>query len=164
MIYKLCDGSSEYLIDLFSSDRNWQVARSYFIKKGYRGKYLLIGETKTGFRVWNVDLHEPHGKGGYKPPKLIPVTLLTDFGTTEQFYTAKDIVRERNELRCSAYETLSTIDDNTVKHIVYYADERNENDEIVHAYLYPFLPLMTEEAFCKWADQQKGLVGAVHRL
>lgn len=164
MIYKLCDGSSEYLIDLFSSDRNWQVARSHFIKKGYRGKYLLIGETKNGFRVWNVDLHEPHCKGCYKPQKLIPVTLFTDFGTSEQFYTAKDIVRERNELRCKAYETLSTIDDDSVKHIVYYSDERNENDEIVRAVLYPFLPIMTDEDFYEWAGQHDGLVGAVHRL
>ena len=55
--WQLCDGSSEYLVDLWGNgDASWQAARSYFRKKGYHGDFLLIHRTATGFRVYHVNL------------------------------------------------------------------------------------------------------------
>lgn len=57
MWWELCDGSSEFLVDIYGNeDASWQAARSYFKKKGYYGSFLLIHKTATGFRTYHVNL------------------------------------------------------------------------------------------------------------
>ena len=59
MWWELCDGSSEFLVDLYGNgDASWQAAKSYFRHKDYYGKFLLIHRSKTGFKLYHVDLKE----------------------------------------------------------------------------------------------------------
>jgi len=57
MWWELCDGSSEYLVDLYGDGKaSWQKAKSYFKKKGYFGKFLLINRSQTGFKLYQVNI------------------------------------------------------------------------------------------------------------
>ena len=58
MWWELCDGSSEYLVDLWGNgDASWQAAKEYFRKKGYFGKYLLIHRSRIGgFKVYQINI------------------------------------------------------------------------------------------------------------
>lgn len=57
MWWELCDGSSQYLTDLYGNgDANWQTAKKYFKEKGYFGEYLLIHRSKTGFKLYKVNI------------------------------------------------------------------------------------------------------------
>jgi len=57
MWWELCDGSSEYLVDLYGDGKaSWQKAKSYFKKKGYFGKFLLINKSKTGFKLYRINI------------------------------------------------------------------------------------------------------------
>ena len=57
-MWELCKDSSQYLIDLWAgtADSSWQKAKSHFAAKGYSGEYLLINKTKTGFRLWKINI------------------------------------------------------------------------------------------------------------
>ena len=59
MWWELCDGSSEFLVDLYGNgSASWQAAKSYFRNKGYYGEFLLIHRLKTGFRLYNINIKE----------------------------------------------------------------------------------------------------------
>lgn len=60
MTWELCDGSSEFLTDLWGNgDASWQAAKWYFYDKGYRGKFLLIHRARNGnFAVYQVDIKD----------------------------------------------------------------------------------------------------------
>ena len=57
MWWELCDGSSEYLTDLYGNgDASWQAAKKHFKDKGYYGRFLLIHRYKTGFKLYNINI------------------------------------------------------------------------------------------------------------
>ena len=60
MTWELCDGGSEYLVDLWGGQDDsvsWQKAKQHFKEKGYRGKYLLIRRSVFGgFAVWQINI------------------------------------------------------------------------------------------------------------
>lgn len=57
MWWELCDGSSEYLTDLYGNgDASWQAAKKHFKDKGYHGRFLLIHRYKTGFKLYNINI------------------------------------------------------------------------------------------------------------
>lgn len=57
MWWELCDGSSEYLTDLWGNGTaSWQAAKSYFQNKGYYGDFLLIHRAKGSFRLYHVNI------------------------------------------------------------------------------------------------------------
>lgn len=59
MWWELCDGSSEYLVDVYGDgDASWQVAKSYFRNKGYHGDFLLIHKGRTNFRLYEINIKE----------------------------------------------------------------------------------------------------------
>lgn len=63
MIWELCDGSSEYLVDLWCSDEGWQAAKKHFRDKGYYGKFLLIHRARNGnFKLYQVNIEKKKGE------------------------------------------------------------------------------------------------------
>ena len=58
MWWELCNGSSQYLTDLYGSgDASWQKAKSWFKAKGYYGRFLLIHRAKNGnFKLYNINI------------------------------------------------------------------------------------------------------------
>lgn len=95
--------------------------------------------------------------------QYVNVVITTANGATSQFYTAKDIVIERKKLRRYAEAILRRITDQTIRHIVYYSDERSESGQLKKAYFYYNPICLTDDQFYgKW-DLIQGLVGAVHR-
>ena len=57
MWWELCDGSSEFLVDLYGNgSASWQAAKSHFRNKGYYGKFLLIHRSKTGFKLYQINI------------------------------------------------------------------------------------------------------------
>ena len=57
--WELCNGSSEYLVDLWGGCEesvSWQKAKKHFREKGYTGKFLLIRKSGYGFKVWNINI------------------------------------------------------------------------------------------------------------
>lgn len=59
MWWELCDGSSEFLVDLYGNgNASWQAAKSHFRNKGYYGKFLLIHRSKTSFKLYNINIKE----------------------------------------------------------------------------------------------------------
>lgn len=59
MWWELCDGSSEFLVDLYGNgDASWQAAKSWFRNKGYYGKFLLIHKAKNGFRLYQINIEK----------------------------------------------------------------------------------------------------------
>lgn len=58
MWWELCDGSSEYLTDLWGNGQaSWRAAREYFKNKGYTGEFLLIHKTrKQSFKVYKINI------------------------------------------------------------------------------------------------------------
>lgn len=57
MWWELCDGSSEYLTDLYGNGAaSWQAAKKHFKDKGYYGRFLLIHRYKTGFKLYNINI------------------------------------------------------------------------------------------------------------
>ena len=57
MWWELCNGSSQYLVDLFGDgSASWQKAKSHFKQKGYEGSYLLIHRAKTGFKLYHINI------------------------------------------------------------------------------------------------------------
>ena len=57
MWWELCDGSSEFLVDLYGNgSASWQAAKSWFRNKGYYGKFLLINRTKIGFKLYHINI------------------------------------------------------------------------------------------------------------
>ena len=59
MTWELCDGSSQYLCDMWGGqpeNQHWQTAKAHFRNKGYFGKWLLISRTMTGFRCYNINI------------------------------------------------------------------------------------------------------------
>lgn len=59
MWWELCDGSSEFLVDLYGNgSASWQAAKSHFRNKGYYGEFLLIYRSKTGFKLYNINIKE----------------------------------------------------------------------------------------------------------
>lgn len=84
---------------------------------------------------------------------------------TEHILTAKEIVRERQDYRKEAYNALQKCEDADVRHIVYYRDERNSEDEIWKAHFYPTLFGLNDEQFYDITqDCSDGFIGVVHRL
>ena len=95
--------------------------------------------------------------------RLIEVIITTAHGCTKQFYTAKDIVEERQKLRNEAATVLHGIEDENIRHIVYYRDERSESGDLKKAYFYYDLIGLTDAQFYEKWDKVRGIVGAVHR-
>ncbi len=95
--------------------------------------------------------------------RLIEVIINTANGCTKQFYTAKDIVEERQNLRNKAADILRGIEDESIRHIVYYRDERSESGDLKKAYFYYDLIGLTDARFYEKWDKVQGFVGAVHR-
>lgn len=60
MTYELCDGSSEYLVDLWGGcDENthFLTAKKHFADKGYYGKFILIARsTNRNFKLYNINI------------------------------------------------------------------------------------------------------------
>ena len=57
MWWELCDGSSEFLTDLWGNgDASWQAAKQHFKAAGYYGKFLLIHRAKTGFKLYQINI------------------------------------------------------------------------------------------------------------
>ena len=57
MWWELCDGSSEFLVDLYGNgDASWQAARQHFKKEGYYGKFLLIHRAKNSFKLYQINI------------------------------------------------------------------------------------------------------------
>lgn len=95
--------------------------------------------------------------------RYIEVIINTANGCTKQFYTAKDIVEERQKLRNEATIVLRGIKDESIRHIVYYRDERSEAGALKKAYFYYDLIGLTDAQFYDKWDKVRGVVGAVHR-
>lgn len=66
MTWQLCNGSSEYLIDLWGGapdDSSWQAAKKVFRDRGYEGKYLLIARpTQYTFKVYQIEIKPKRGE------------------------------------------------------------------------------------------------------
>lgn len=60
MWWELCDGSSEYLVDLWGNgDASWQAAKQHFKEKGYHGTFLLIHKARNGnFKLYQINIEE----------------------------------------------------------------------------------------------------------
>lgn len=57
MWLELCDGSSEFLTDLYGiGDASWQKAKQYFKNKGYYGKFLLIHRGRSNFKLYQINI------------------------------------------------------------------------------------------------------------
>ena len=59
MTWLLCDGSSEFLTDMWGGqpdDSTWQSAKKHFRDKGYFGKWLLIANYRNSFKPYNIDI------------------------------------------------------------------------------------------------------------
>ena len=58
MWWELCDGSSEFLVDLYGNgDASWQAAKSYFRNKGYYGDFLLIHRSRNkSFKLYRINI------------------------------------------------------------------------------------------------------------
>ena len=58
MWWELCDGSSEFLTDLWGNgDASWQSAKQHFKAAGYYGKFLLIHRARNGnFKLYNINI------------------------------------------------------------------------------------------------------------
>lgn len=58
MWWELCDGSSEFLVDLYGNgDASWQAAKRWFRNKGYYGEFLLIHRARNGnFRLYHINI------------------------------------------------------------------------------------------------------------
>ena len=64
MTWQLCNGSSEYLLDMWGGcpeDMSWQAAKKHFRDLGYEGKYLLIRRSEHGFKLWKINI-KPKGE------------------------------------------------------------------------------------------------------
>lgn len=95
--------------------------------------------------------------------RLIETIISTANGCTKQFYTAKDIVDERQKLHNKATAIFHGIKDENIRHIVYYRDERSESGDLKKAYFnYDLIGLTDAQFYDKW-DKVRGVVGAVHR-
>lgn len=95
--------------------------------------------------------------------RYIEVIINTATGCTKQFYTAKDIVAERQKLRNEAEAVLREIKDESIRHIVYYRDVRSEEGTLKKAYFYYDLIGLTDAQFYDKWDKIRGVVRAVHR-
>lgn len=59
MWWELCNGSSQYLVDLWGDgSASWRKARNHFKELGYTGKFLLIHRVRHGFKVYKIDIKE----------------------------------------------------------------------------------------------------------
>jgi len=59
MWWELCDGSSEFLVDLYGNGQaTWQAAKKWFQDKGYHGNFLLIHKFKNSFKLYNINIKE----------------------------------------------------------------------------------------------------------
>lgn len=58
MWWELCEGSSEFLVDLYGNgDANWKTAKQWFKNEGYFGKFLLIRRARNGnFKLYNINI------------------------------------------------------------------------------------------------------------
>lgn len=58
MWWELCDGSSQYLVDLWGNgDASWQAAKKHFQDKDYYGEFLLIHRGRNrSFKVYQVNI------------------------------------------------------------------------------------------------------------
>ena len=84
------------------------------------------------------------------------------FGMPETvFMTQKQVVEERNRLRQKAEQMLKEIPE--AKHIVYYWDNRDANDQIVDTHMYYTPIVLTDEQLDERTRRIKGFVGCVHR-
>lgn len=95
--------------------------------------------------------------------RLIETIISTANGCTKQFYTAKDIVEERQKLCNKATDILHGVEDENIRHIVYYRDERSKSGDLKKAYFYYDLIGLTDAQFYDKWDKIRGVVGAVHR-
>ena len=96
--------------------------------------------------------------------KLIPCTYWCADGVTKQYLTMREIVQERNNLREAAFRYLNQhADDPECKHIIYYRDRRNEEDEVWQVHFYYAMRPWNDDVFYKETENLDGFVGAVHR-
>jgi hypothetical protein len=60
MTWELCDGSSQYLVDLWGNgSASWQAAKKHFKEKGYYGEFLLIHRSRNGnFKLYRINIKE----------------------------------------------------------------------------------------------------------
>ena len=59
MWWELCDGSSQNLVDLYGDgEASWQKAKNHFRDKGYHGSFILIHRSRTGFKLYNINIKE----------------------------------------------------------------------------------------------------------
>lgn len=66
MWWELCDGSSEYLVDVYGNgSASWQAAKKHFKNKGYYGKFLLILRNRFSFKLYQINIEgECNDKSG----------------------------------------------------------------------------------------------------
>lgn len=96
--------------------------------------------------------------------KLIRCVYWCGDGVTKQFLTMREIVEERNKLREAAFGYLKEhADDPKCKHIVYYRDRRNADDEVWQVHFYYAMRAWDDEEFYRETENLDGFVGAVHR-
>lgn len=74
--------------------------------------------------------------------------------------TGKEVVERRNALRKDAIKFLK---ETNADHIIYYADERDENDNITKATFYYNMIGLDDKTFFERTQHFKGYVGAVHK-
>lgn len=96
--------------------------------------------------------------------KLVRCIYWTGQGVSEQYLTMREIVQERNTLRAAAFKYLNEdVDNPDCKHIVYYRDRRNADDEVWQVHFYYAMRPWTDEEFYRETENLDGFVGAVHR-
>ena len=74
--------------------------------------------------------------------------------------TGKEVVERRNALRKDAVKFL---EENNIDHIIYYADKRDENDNITEATFYYNMVGLDDKTFFERTKNYKGYIGAVHK-
>ena len=74
--------------------------------------------------------------------------------------TGKEIVERRNKLRQDAFNFLK---ENDVDHIIYYADKRDGEGNIIEATFYYDMIGLDDNTFFERTKNYKGYIGAVHK-
>lgn len=66
MTWELCDGSSQYLVDMWGGqpdNQSWQTAKKHFKEKGYFGLWLLIQKSTNGnFKCYDINIKQKFEK------------------------------------------------------------------------------------------------------
>ena len=96
--------------------------------------------------------------------KLIRCARWSNEGCSTVLLSMREIVAERNQLREAAFRYLKEhADDPKCRHIVYYRDRRNDEDEVWQVHFYYAMRPWTDEEFYRETENLDGFVGAVHR-